>query len=281
VTSSQHAHWIADGGQWYLADPLVYLRDTLRGQRYTVYDLGNEGHLNHQPPEDHTPYSATGWPGQSPYPVVMAIDIMPKGDDMADLEALARQLIADRDAGLFAALKYINWTEASGECWHTSWQPNKATKSSSDRGHIHLSIRTDFWNSTIKYAPSGWGGSSGGYLMLQECKFGDKGKAVGTLQATLLAYGFDLGPSGVDEDYGPATASALAAAIRDGDGKHFGYWEFSAFMKRVVSAQGGQPGPAGPKGDSGPAGKDGAPGAKGDAAVLPEGATLLIQAPTK
>jgi GH25 family lysozyme M1 (1,4-beta-N-acetylmuramidase) len=54
-------------------------------------------------------------------------------------------------------------------------------------------------------------GNRGGYLVggfdvLSPCKFGDKGQAVGALQATLLAFGFNIGGSGVDESYGPATA---------------------------------------------------------------------------
>lgn len=119
----------------------------------------------------------------------------------------------------------------------------------------------------------GRSGFSRGFEVLQACKKGDRGQAVGALQATLLAFGFDLGPSGVDESYGPATAAALAKAIRDGNGENFGYWEYAAFMKRVVAAQGGQPGPQGPQGPQGPAGPA---GKDGEAVVLPEGAVLKI-----
>lgn len=150
--------WLNDGATWYLIDPLVYLRDALRAKGYTVYDIGNKAHLTHVPPEDHTPYSATGFPGQSRYPYVHAIDIMPKKnalgqDDFADLETLAKLLIQDKRSGKAPFIKYMNYTTAQGLCWHISWQPNERITSSSDKGHIHLSARTDYWNSGIKYSP--------------------------------------------------------------------------------------------------------------------------------
>jgi GH25 family lysozyme M1 (1,4-beta-N-acetylmuramidase) len=148
-------------------------------------------------------------------------------------------------------------------------------------GSQHTCDANAFKGSTSDFAAMIGGSSSlvGGFDVLSPCKFGDKGQAVGALQATLLAFGFNLGSSGVDESYGPATAAALADAINDGDGQSFGYWEYAAFMKRVVAAQGGAKGDKGDKGDpgaQGPAGKDGAPGKDGAAAVLPEGAVLRI-----
>lgn len=281
MTTARHAAWLRDGGTWFLIDPLVYLRDSLRNQGYTVYDIGNSSHLDAVPPEDHTPYSATGWPGESRYPYVHAIDIMPKGSDWAGLNALAQQLIADKRNGKAAFIKYINWTTADGKrAFHTSWEPGEKTISSSDGGHIHISARTDFWDSAIKYSPivgSGGGGTAGATIMF--CNYGDSGDVVLALQAQLNGFGYGSIVGNLDGSYGDKTAAALKAALGDpsNSGRNFGPWEYAAFMTRVVHGGSGAPGPKGDKGDPGAPGKDGAPGPKGDAAVLPPGGTLLIQ----
>lgn len=188
-----------------------------------------------------------------------------------------KQLYTDRGGDIGAG-----WASYSGVAPRI-WQYG----SNAIIGSQHTCDANAFRGSTSDFAAMIGGSSNivGGFDVLSPCKFGDKGQAVGALQATLLAFGFNLGASGVDESYGPATASALADAINDGDGKNFGYWEYAAFMKRVVAAQGGAKGDKGDKGDpgtQGPAGKDGAPGTPGKdgkdgaAAVLPDGAVLRI-----
>lgn len=154
--------WIQDGQPVRYARPIAQLRNTLRAHGYTVYDLGNEGHLTHEPPEDHTPFSATGWPSPAPYPYVNAIDIMPPragmlsriiGAPLPSLQRLARQIRADKINGVDGAefLKYINWEpdgDYTGSCYHDSWTPDYARRTSSDRGHIHISGRSDTISST-------------------------------------------------------------------------------------------------------------------------------------
>lgn len=110
------------------------------------------------------------------------------------------------------------------------------------------------------------------------CKKGDKGDKVLALQAMLNGFGFSVGA--VDGNYGANTASGLKAALGDpnNSGETYGPWEYAAIMVRVVHGNSGQ-GPKGDKGDTGPKGDPGAPGAKGDkgdAAVLPDGAQLVI-----
>lgn len=151
--SSAYDHWVSAGEPFTLAKPLAAVRDRLRGYGYTVYDKGDTRHLLADPPEDHTPYSATGWPQPSPFGWGFAIDIMPppSGSGLPSLAQLGRQLVADRQAGLtgIAWLKYINWEPGDGSCHHDSWQPAFARRDSSDRGHIHLSARTDYQTSDV------------------------------------------------------------------------------------------------------------------------------------
>jgi hypothetical protein len=143
-------NWIADGSPFRLSQPLADLRDRLRGYGYTVYDIGNRAHLEHDPPEDHTPYSATGYPGKALYGVGYAIDIMPQAG-LPSLQQLGAQLLADRNATLAGArwLKYMNWEPGTGPCYHEAWQPGYRRTSSTDRGHIHLSALTGYETSTI------------------------------------------------------------------------------------------------------------------------------------
>lgn len=149
MTSPQHQHWINSGLNWRLPAHVQRLRDLLRSKGYTVYDIGNNEHMDHEPPEDHTPYSETGWPGLSPYSVVMALDVMPDGPE--SLQKLGKRFRDDRNSGRFPSLKYMNWgPNDDSHAIHSSWQPSYAERDSSDTGHIHLSFRTDYvdWNGT-------------------------------------------------------------------------------------------------------------------------------------
>jgi len=143
--------------------PAQALKTKLRAHGYTVYDIGNEAHLVHEPPEDHTPYSETTYPGKSVYGVGYAIDVMPPakgarskidGLPLPSLQQLGAQMLADRKAGVpgIKWLKYMNWEPErnnGGPCYQDSWKPNYARRTSSDRGHIHMSGLTGYENSTI------------------------------------------------------------------------------------------------------------------------------------
>lgn len=150
---SSYAKWIADGSPWKIAVPVSNLTKVLREYGYTVYTIGNKQHLTASPPEDHTPYSHTPWPGSQPYPYILAMDIMPGGK--WSLDKLGAKILADKQTGHpgVAGLKYMNWTDSAGNCWHEKWTPNYSRSSSGDRGHIHLSWRTDFVTNTALYDP--------------------------------------------------------------------------------------------------------------------------------
>jgi hypothetical protein len=161
MSRQDRLNWVADGSPFTLMRPAADLRDVLRRHGYTVYDLGDTGHLEHEPPEDHTPYSETGWPGTAKYGVGYAIDVMPPkagqrskidGQVLPSLQQLGARMLADRNAGVgIGWLKYMNWepeADWSGPCWHESWQPTYRRRSSSDRGHIHLSGLTGYETST-------------------------------------------------------------------------------------------------------------------------------------
>lgn len=145
--------WRNAGKPWRLAQPIADLSRILRKYGYTVGTIGNDAHLNARTPEDHTPFSYTGWPGKHPYPFVLALDIMPPpaGRGLPSLAVLGAQIVADRASGYGPAkwIKYINWTNGAGAVRHERWTPNHTVKASNDRGHIHISGRTDFVSSSV------------------------------------------------------------------------------------------------------------------------------------
>lgn len=151
MTSPQHQRWLDWGIRWHLALPLVALQDCLRGYGYVVDAFGDARHLDAEPPEDHTPYSETGWPIATPYGWVTALDVLapPAGSTLPSLAQLGGQLYRDRVAGdpALAWLKYQNWEPGDGACWHDSWTPEHVRRPSTDRGHLHDSCRSDMINS--------------------------------------------------------------------------------------------------------------------------------------
>jgi hypothetical protein len=149
VAISSYSAWVADGSPWKPAQPIADLATTLRGHGMTVYILGNDDHQRADPPEDHTAFSATAWPGPQPYPRILACDVMP--DDHVDWVRLGEQIVADKQAGVPGTewIKYVNYTDRNGTCWHASWQPTYRRTASTDRGHIHVSGRTDYVTSSV------------------------------------------------------------------------------------------------------------------------------------
>lgn len=141
---SSYPGWVADGKPAYEAQPIADMFNYFKSKGFTVYWYPNQAHLTATPPEDHTPFSHTPWPGAQPYPLCLALDLMPKDGDARSLTKLARQIIADKRSGVAPWIKYMNWTDENNKCWHTKWQPNEVTTASTDRDHIHISIRTDW-----------------------------------------------------------------------------------------------------------------------------------------
>jgi hypothetical protein len=159
MTSRQHQNWINKGRHDDgLAKPLAQLRDVLRAAGYTVYDFPNTEHLDHMPPEDHTPFSETGWPQRmSPQWWRHAIDIMPPSStaNLPSLQWLGQRIFDDRQAGRITWLKYMNWpsTGKLDEAVQDGWNPNHYHKSSGDTGHIHLSSVTGCETLNSPYYP--------------------------------------------------------------------------------------------------------------------------------
>jgi hypothetical protein len=150
--------WVRAGRPYTQSKPTAALRATGLGHGWTVFGYPDKSHLVASRPEDHTPFSATGSPIPAPRWIGNAVDIMPRGSSraaMADLARLARQIIADKDAGVAGTewIKYLNWTDEDGNCWHVSWESgHKVVTRSTDKDHIHVSGRSD----KVNQVPAPW-----------------------------------------------------------------------------------------------------------------------------
>ena len=151
-----YKHWDELGKPYKLSRPCKEFKVLLERAGFLVYHYPDHRHQVADPPEDHTPYSETGWPGTSAHWFAHALDIMPE-DAPVPLPKLARAIIAAKNQKVHGTkwIKYINWTDESGNCNHEEWQPYHERSSSGDKGHLHISARSDMDDSNLVTA-SGW-----------------------------------------------------------------------------------------------------------------------------
>lgn len=150
MVSQGYRDWLNAGKPYTLIRPAAAVQTTLRGHGLTVYDYPNQAHLQANTPEDHTPFSATSWPIKNARWRGHALDVMPRtgvpdAQAVAENADIARQLIRDRDAEVPGAMwiKYVNWTDERGVCQQVRWEGGRTERASTDKGHIHISGRSD------------------------------------------------------------------------------------------------------------------------------------------
>lgn len=105
----------------------------------------NDAHYMAVPPQDHTPYSATGWPQASPRWVVFATDVMHRPDLGVDCNVLFPYWLAEARAGRTPWVKYLIW-QAKLYDVRNGWKP---VANSGHFDHIHISVRTDHLNTSL------------------------------------------------------------------------------------------------------------------------------------
>jgi hypothetical protein len=158
VADEAYYRWLNAGKPYHLAYGPRDLKITLVRHGYTVWDYPNEPHQKAEPPQDHTAYSATGWPVPSPEWYGHALDIPQvnqgqrskvNGLPLPPIEVLSAQILKDRKAGHDGIdwLKYMN-RPASSAIWtqpfyQERFMPDYDRRTSTDWGHIHLSGRSD------------------------------------------------------------------------------------------------------------------------------------------
>jgi hypothetical protein len=147
----------------------------------------DESHYQSSYPEDHTPFSYTGWPHANPWWFVHATDIMHRPDLGVDCNAIFAWWIAAARAGEVPWLKYIIWQGLLYDV-RNGWEP---VGNSGHFDHIHISARTDYTAAGL----GGWSPIPGGDDMSRE----DSISAVQLAQQGSDRHGYaDNGPEAVD-----------------------------------------------------------------------------------
>lgn len=151
MATSQYYAWDRSGRPLNPARPIREFVDKLKvafpaaaaEAQFSWY--ADESHYQADYPEDHTPYSYTGWPVASPYPYVFATDIMHRPDLGVDCDVLFAYWLSEAKAGRMPWLKYLIYKR---KLYHVRLQWAAVANSGHDT-HIHVSGRTDHLNTSL------------------------------------------------------------------------------------------------------------------------------------
>lgn len=146
MPSNAYYDWVAAGKPVVPAQPTREYVERLKvefpaaASKNLFSWYANDSHYKANPPQDHTPYSATGWPGTSPRWIVFATDVMHRPDLGVDCFELFSYWLAEAKAGRSPWVKYIIW-QAKLYDVRNGWAP---TNNDDHYDHVHLSFRTDY-----------------------------------------------------------------------------------------------------------------------------------------
>lgn len=149
MAAREYSQWNALGRPKTPAQPIRDLVTKLKAAfpqgRFFNWEA-NEAHYTAVPPQDHTPFSYTGWPLSSPHWVVFATDIMTSDvGGAAGGQRLFDYYISEARAGRMPWLKYLIWQARLYDV-RNNWQ---SQANSGHFDHIHISVRTDFQNHSL------------------------------------------------------------------------------------------------------------------------------------
>jgi hypothetical protein len=151
MATAAYKAWVKAGRPWHVANVVNDYRQQLHAAGWEFAELGtigDEAHLQAETPQDHTPFSATGWPGAHPYPAVLALDVMKGQRPDATLDAIVRRWLSEARADRTPWVKYINWQGQRYDV-RNAWAP-RPTAGHFD--HAHLSFSTDWADRSV----GGW-----------------------------------------------------------------------------------------------------------------------------
>jgi hypothetical protein len=135
--------WVEAGRHWANAPIVQIYHDAIRHAypHAVIGTIGDERHLTAEVPEDHTPYSQTGWPYATRHGIVTALDV----SEIPHLDALAMKWVNDARRGNAPWVKYVNF---NGHQWSHADHFN-AAHANPDYGHVHISFCTNHLNPII------------------------------------------------------------------------------------------------------------------------------------
>lgn len=141
MSTAAYRDWVKAGRPFKLCQPAIDYKARLSAAGWTgsnIGTIGNEEHLQAETPQDHTPFSVTGWPNANPYPYVHAIDVMHNPSAGRDVDPLVSYWLAEARAGRTPWVKYINWRGQQYDV-RRGWQ---ARPNSGHFDHAHISFCT-------------------------------------------------------------------------------------------------------------------------------------------
>lgn len=217
MSITNQAQWERAGAPHELAVPIAEIKAEIerRLPRTSVGThlgtLGDTRHLSANPPQDHTPYSATGWPEPNIYPFVCACDWSGVG-----YVAFGQHFIHMKTAGLATWVKYVNLLGK-----HYQWEPGETVGPSTDGPTwTHLSVRSDWTHTSIAHSwPTTSKKGGAGTWALQQLlnlnmgtSIAEDGKFGPITDSSLRAFQTHARLA-VDGVAGPATRVALAVRL--------------------------------------------------------------------
>lgn len=139
--------WEARGEPYTLCDPVEDLALwAVKNDVRVLGTIGNGPHLRSDHPRDHTPFSSTQWPVKIGEPVVFAIDL---ANVTRDGRTLGEAIEAQFRAGKLPWLKYMNHAHRHIDSRDIDGDGKRYEVEDSSDGHVHLSMRTDWWKRSI------------------------------------------------------------------------------------------------------------------------------------
>lgn len=142
MSTAAYRDWVRKGRPWENCLPVRDFVVALQLAGWTQGSLGtigDEAHLQAERPQDHTPFSVTGWPGEHPYPLILALDVMHSPAEGRDVAPLFDYWLYEARMGRQPWLKYMVWRAMRYDV-RNNWNPVAA---SGHWDHAHLSFRTD------------------------------------------------------------------------------------------------------------------------------------------
>lgn len=244
----------------------------------TVYGIGDAAHKTRASDhnEDDLDGSKPAQTDKDTRPEHRAIDIMiGSAFTKSDADALVAAML--RDPATRARLYGIIWN--GSQWWRSTGFTRQARTTDPHTDHVHVSgLAADDENT------AGWPVVGEGVLMTEMFpRYGEDHDGVGYVQYQLENLGHDVGK--VDNDYGPATAKALAAFVKAYNGSTVDGKRVTPAIKIYLDVsmmrKFGKPGPAGAPGKNGVNGKDGAPGKDGRDGMLVIPQPIQVEAVVK
>ena len=169
MASAAHKAWVSAGKPLSPCQPIRDYVTRLKAAfpRAAAANLfswyTNDAHLLAVPPQDHTPFSATGWPVASPRWVVHATDVTHRPDLGVDCSALFPYWLSEARAGRTPWVKYLIWQARLYDV-RNDWRP---VGNSGHFDHVHISTRTDHEDTSLGAWPLIPGINVGGAAMAQ------------------------------------------------------------------------------------------------------------------